>query len=109
MGDLVGDLVPLVLFGWIPIMVYFKHKIRLEEVTAHRRAGNESTLQALQELRREVQDLRETTTRFDMSFDAALTRLEQRVDRVEQRQNAGAGSAEVEAETTVRAGRGIRA
>jgi hypothetical protein len=34
-------------------------------------------------LRREVAELRETTGKFDMSFDAALDRLEERVGRVE--------------------------
>ena len=84
------ELIPLIavsgLFGWIPIAVYFKHKIRLEEVKAQRGSqGDAATSQALQELRREVTVLRETTTKFDMSFDAALTRLEERVDRIENR------------------------
>ena len=34
-------------------------------------------------LRREMATLRETTTRFDMSFDAALARVEQRLDSLE--------------------------
>lgn len=37
----------------------------------------------LSKMRREMAELRETSTKFDMSFDAALTRLEQRVDRIE--------------------------
>ena len=44
-------------------------------------------------LRNEVASLRDTTTRFDMSFDAAITRLEDRVDRVEVKQTGtGTGS-----------------
>ena len=34
-------------------------------------------------LRREMAALRETTTRFDMSFDAALARVEERLDSLE--------------------------
>ena len=34
-------------------------------------------------LRREVASLRDTSTTFDVSFDAAISRLEQRVDRIE--------------------------
>ena len=37
-------------------------------------------------LQQEVALLRETATRFDLSFDSALTRLEQRVERVETNQ-----------------------
>jgi hypothetical protein len=45
--------------------------------------GNTETLRAIEELRKEVAELRDTTTRFDMSFDAAITHLEQRMDRLE--------------------------
>ena len=51
-------------------------------------SGSKEIVQALQDLRREVAELRETTTRFDMSFDAAMTSLENRVERVEQNQYA---------------------
>lgn len=77
------------LAGWIPIMVYFKHQIYLERLKTGGRGGDERTIQALQELRREVQELRENTTKFDMSFDAALTRLETRVDGLDARVAAG--------------------
>jgi hypothetical protein len=40
---------------------------------------------AIDELRGEVRQLRDTTMRYDMSFDAALTRMEERVDRIETR------------------------
>jgi hypothetical protein len=39
-------------------------------------------------MKRQLTELRETTTRFDMSFDAAVTRLEERVDRIEDQQAA---------------------
>jgi len=58
----------------------------LEEIKARSRAtADEGTRLALAELRAEVQALRETTTRFDISFAAALNRLEERVKRVETR------------------------
>ena len=40
----------------------------------------------LNEMKSQLAALRDTTTKFDMTFDAALERLEQRVDRVEERQ-----------------------
>ncbi|MBC8138892.1 MAG: hypothetical protein H8F28_23700 [Fibrella sp.] len=74
------------LFGWIPVMVWWKHRIRLEEIRSQRGAGmNEEAVAALREMQRELRDLRETTTRFDLSFDAGLDRLEERVVRVEGR------------------------
>lgn len=36
-------------------------------------------------LRRELSDLRDTATRYDLSFDAALQRMESRVGHLEQR------------------------
>lgn len=72
------------LFGWIPVMVWWKHRIRLEEIRTQRGAGvNEESISALRELQRELRDLRETSTKFDMSFDAGLDRLEERVGRME--------------------------
>jgi hypothetical protein len=37
-------------------------------------------------LRQQVASLRDTTTQYDLSFDAALQRMEQRVEHVEQQQ-----------------------
>ena len=74
------------LFGWIPVAVWWKHRIRLEEIRNQRGAGvADETLSALREMQRELRDLRETTTKFDLSFDAGLDRLEERVGRVEER------------------------
>ncbi len=105
MDDIVGLIGAIGLFGWIPIAVFFKHKIRLEELKLHRRAGDDNTLQTLQELRREVQELRETSTKFDMSFDASLSRLEDRMERVEERQSSASASSSDSA--TVSVGRKI--
>ena len=40
----------------------------------------------LDRLQEEMTALRDTSTKFDMSFDAALDRLEQRMERVEEHQ-----------------------
>lgn len=74
------------LFGWIPVMVWWKHRIRLEEIRTQRGAGvSEEAIAALRDVQRELRDLRETTTKFDLSFDAGLDRLEERVGRIEGR------------------------
>ena len=93
MEDLVAIIAVSGLFGWIPIMVYMKHKIHLETLRLQGKAGAE-TLQAVEELRAEVRQLRDTSTKFDVAFDAALDRMEQRVDRVESRVATVASDAE---------------
>lgn len=69
------------------------HKQELEKIRM--RKGNEGTVQLSDELRAElnalkeqVLALRDTTTKFDLSFDAALDNMEERMKRVEERQLA---------------------
>ena len=86
--DLTAILVPCAAFA-IPITaIITSHQRKLAEIKARMGVGTDSA--ALNEvkselgaLRREVSSLRDTTTTFDMSFDAAISRLEQRVDRIE--------------------------
>jgi hypothetical protein len=81
-----GIIASIGMTGWIPVMVWWKHRIRLEEIRTQRNAGlNEETVQALREVQRELRDLRDTSTKFDLSFDAGISRLEERVMRLEQR------------------------
>jgi hypothetical protein len=47
--------------------------------------GQEQVVAELRELKKQMADLRDTTTRYDMSFDAALQRIESRTSNVEQR------------------------
>ena len=60
-----------------------------EEMTALRRvkggsgAAAPDVLSRLDRIQDEVAGLRDTTTQFDMSFDAALDRLERRMDRAD--------------------------
>lgn len=85
--DFVALTAVVCLFGWIPITAVYKNKIRLEELRLQQKQGGDAaTLHAVEELRREVQTLRETATKFDLSFDAGLSRLEDRMDRVEAEQ-----------------------
>lgn len=44
---------------------------------------DQTVLDELKALRRQMQEMQNTCHQFDMSFDAALTRLEERVSRVE--------------------------
>lgn len=70
-------------FGWIPMFIYFKHRYRIEELRTRAGGFSQESLAELRALRQEVERLRDTTTKFDVAFDNALTRLEERVDNVE--------------------------
>lgn len=72
----------------IPIVaIISSHLQRIAKIKAE--AGSNLS-QALREeldaIKREIVALRDTSTKFDMSFDAALTSLEQRMERVESKQ-----------------------
>ena len=67
------------------------HKQELEKIKV--RKGQEGTVQMSDEMRAElnalkeqVLALRDTTTKFDLSFDSALDGVEARLKRVEERQ-----------------------
>jgi hypothetical protein len=65
---------------------YINYRHKLAELRLKGGAeGNEQLVAELQELKKQMADLRDTTTRYDMSFDAALQRLESRTANVEQR------------------------
>ena len=71
----------------IPIVaIITSHQRKLAEIKARGVSGLSAEIrEELNELKQQIASLRETTTRFDMSFDAALTRLESRVDDVDER------------------------
>ena len=82
-------LIPIAFFGFIIALVSMRNKQRLEEMKVLRGqgAGTEVTNE-LQQLKRQVQELRDVTTQYDMSFDNALHRVEGRMAGVEQRLQA---------------------
>ena len=58
---------------------------------SRRETGDEdSVLAEVQALRRQMEQMQSTCHQFDLSFDAALTRLEERVHRVEIKQMSAA-------------------
>jgi hypothetical protein len=76
----------VLVFG-IPLSaVWTSHFRKLAEIKARQQTNiSDETRAQLAAIRDEMAALRDTTTKFDMSFDAALSRLEQRVDRIEER------------------------
>jgi hypothetical protein len=85
--ETIAVLIPIVALG-IPITaIWTNHLRKMAEIKAQQGATLPPDVRAdLTEMKRQLNELRETTTRFDMSFDAAVTRLEERVDHIEERQ-----------------------
>lgn len=83
-------LIPFAALGFAGFVVYLKHLTKLAEIQARGGVGLQNgnvsadVRAELQALRAEVEKLRDTSTKFDLSFDAGLTRLENRVERTEQ-------------------------
>lgn len=97
-------LIPLFALS-IPIVAIITHHLReMAEIKARQGGRLSQEVQGeLREMKAHLAELRETTTKFDLSFDAALTRLEERVERVEGRQVAASRTGEP---ARVGAGRG---
>ena len=91
-------LIPFAALGLGGFKMFLRHQRELAEIQARGggtavAGGNVSgdVRAELQALRDEVARLRDTSTKFDLSFDAGLTRLEGRVERTE-RDAAGVSS-----------------
>lgn len=66
--------------------IWTYNRRKMEEIRARQRVDiSAETRAALEALRQEIADLRDTTTKYDVSFDTALQRLEGRLAGVEQR------------------------
>ena len=85
-GDVTGFLAVLLLFG-IPITaIVTSHFRKMAELKMqHGQRADENVLGAIRELKEQFNELRDTTTKYDMSFDAALQRIENRVNHLEGR------------------------
>jgi len=84
-----GNLAILLIFGLPIIAVVTSHQRKLMEMKLKLGAQSQSApSHEVQELKRAIDELRDTTTRYDISFDAALQRIESRVGHLEGRVNA---------------------
>ena len=70
----------------------------------NRQEGAPGLVEEVRALRGELAALRDTTTRCDMTFDAAIDRLESRMERMETERHTGAGVAEDDAAAYLRRG-----
>jgi len=76
----------------IPLAGIFTwHRQQIEKIRASKRNENSidaTVLAELNQLKEQVLALRDTTTKFDLSFDASLDNMESRMKRLEERQLA---------------------
>lgn len=104
-GELIGLAAVAGTFGIPIIAIWTAHQRKLAEIKA---SGVQSVDNALRNeveaLRAEVAALRDTTTKFDLSFDAQLTQLETRMERSEEKNLRAYASGE--APQTQNVGRG---
>lgn len=86
MGDLTGIVAVVMTFG-IPLaaILTYHHRRVLEMKLKLRDAAGQDVRTEIADLRQQLSELRDTATRYDLSFDAALQRIESRVERIEQR------------------------
>jgi hypothetical protein len=84
----------------IPLVaIITEHRRKLAELRLKARAAPEDqTLAKIQDLTRQIADLRSTAMEFDLSFDAALERLESRMGHLENRMQSMERRAGVEPE-----------
>ncbi|MGC4047944.1 MAG: hypothetical protein QM758_29470 [Armatimonas sp.] len=82
-GEWIAAIAIMSIFGWIPLKVVLGHIARMAEIKNKSEGDKSEMARQMVEMQNELKALRETTTRFDVSFDAALTRLEERVMSME--------------------------
>lgn len=82
--DLVGLFAVLGVFGIPIVAILTRHRQKMLELQLSLRQQQDTGLrETVEQLRAEVQSLRDTTLQYDLSFDAALQRLEARVAQLE--------------------------
>lgn len=84
MEHLTGMIAVLCVFG-IPLSaIWTSHRRKVLALQLQLRGQGDNGLRSeLEALRQEVRSLRDTSTQYDLSFDTALQRMEQRVVGVE--------------------------
>ena len=98
-----AELIAIMSVFSIPMLaIWTHHKRKMMELQIKLRGpGNNVDVKAeLEALRQEMRSLRDTTTQYDISFDTALQRMENRVEGVERQVRA------IQSEEVLRVGNG---
>jgi hypothetical protein len=97
-----GCLQALGFFGGIALIIRASAKAKMERMKAERQmwqpvaAPSGDVAAELRALAQQVRQMQDTGHQFDLSFDAALSRLEERVSRIESRTAAPSVAAQAE-------------
>jgi len=92
MGELIALMVVVFIFGpalIVPVLaITQKHRKEMAMLELEkRRKSNEEILKQIEALRQEIAELRQTTTQYDMSLQANLENLQERVRALEASQH----------------------
>ena len=83
-GEFIGLAAIIMIFGIPLVAIWTDHQRKVLDMKLRlQNKGDESLRAEFKSLRQEVRALRDTSTQYDLSFDAALQRMEQRVERME--------------------------
>ena len=83
-GEFIGLVAVLCIFGIPIVKIWTDHQRKMLEMKLHNQNQGDGGVRAeLEALRQEVRSLRDTSMQYDLSFDTALQRMEQRVAGVE--------------------------
>src|SRR5437879_2435429 len=86
LGELTGLVAVTMIFGIPIVAVLTAHHRKLVEMKLQRgHNASDSVIGEIRQLREQMSELRDTTTKYDVSFDSALQRIESRVGGLEQR------------------------
>ncbi|MDW8320798.1 MAG: hypothetical protein RMM08_05505 [Armatimonadota bacterium] len=79
MGELIGLVTVILIFGTPFFAMWTRYRIEQEKIR------QQKTDRALEEIRQELAQVRETSTQYALSFEDALQRIERRLDTLEER------------------------
>ena len=81
-----GIIAVTLIFGIPVIAILTNHVRKMEEIRSQRgQSADANVVGEIRALKEQFNELRDTTTKYDMSFDAALQRIENRVNHLEGR------------------------
>lgn len=85
MGELIALVAVVCIFGTPLFAVIANHRQKLAEIQSKGQSTDSALAAEIRALKQQVEELRDTTTKYDMSFDTALQRIESRVSNVEKK------------------------
>jgi hypothetical protein len=85
-GQFIGFIAVVMVFGIPIIAIWTEHRRKLMELQLRLRGETDvNTRAAIDALREEVRQLRDTSMQYDLSFDSALQKMDQRMGNIERR------------------------